>query len=619
MPLIIKPEQHEIDRAGKRLLRDALESLGWVVNKVEEDYGIDFNVQVFDGKSPTGTWFHVQLKSSASSEYAADASFVSQELSIDHARHYALEMRQPVFLIHADVISKQIYWHAPQVDHQLTILLGKTGAKFIRVRIPTEQQLPGTAPDLLTSLDTIYLALGSRELTSASNEAFVESVKHLPDQERLHRAFRERTDTLRLRKIGELFRDRKWSEARPRAEAILGDPDSTIEIKFWARIQLEGIDFATALHAGKSESELHRIPLTHAKALQQLTSSGPKYLKFFSIIARHAAELEILVHENASLFMALHQHLEQHGDPMIALSLYVRKAAHTKRIVSKYNQCVRLARYAAHYPDRWMLGRAVARIINAIGPYLITLRSEKNFQAEQAFSLSALQLCKAAASISAEAGDSEGLVLAILSALMTTHSEDSDACRWSTQGAQTLVDPALRAEAFDRIERAKKRWRGERLEGDYYGDAAWQIIEKIASALCIDLNDKKNAPLVRGLRIAAKDNNPERVLARCEHIIATEGATGPTAREIWRLFNTTRAASKVVHCTLHNFHVEGKDFDAAYTEFKRAHCDSCPDQKPRPEGWRHTKEEEEKIQRRHREFVASLVGSPYALRYTDED
>lgn len=113
---------------------------------------------------------------------------------------------------------------------------------------------------MLTGRDSI---VDGRARLSGTNEAFVESVKHLPDQERLHRAFREKTDTLRLRKIGELFRDRKWREARPRAEAILGDPDSTVEIKFWARIQLEGIDFATALHAGKSESELHRI-LVHA-------------------------------------------------------------------------------------------------------------------------------------------------------------------------------------------------------------------------------------------------------------------------------------------------------------------------------------------------------------------
>jgi hypothetical protein len=56
--VIQKPEQHETDRAAKRLLRESLEPHGWVVDNVEEDYRIASNVQVFDGKSPSGAWFH---------------------------------------------------------------------------------------------------------------------------------------------------------------------------------------------------------------------------------------------------------------------------------------------------------------------------------------------------------------------------------------------------------------------------------------------------------------------------------------------------------------------------------------------------------------------------------
>jgi uncharacterized protein DUF4365 len=159
--VITKPEEHEINRAGKRLLREVLEPLRWVVNDVQEDYGIDWNVQVFDNKSPTGAWFHVHLKSSASSDYAVDHSFASQELSIGYARHFALEMREPVLLIHVDVTSKRIFWYAPQLDRPLAEVLGKTEAKGVTIRIPTHQELPGTAPALLAALDTIYLALFS--------------------------------------------------------------------------------------------------------------------------------------------------------------------------------------------------------------------------------------------------------------------------------------------------------------------------------------------------------------------------------------------------------------------------------------------------------------------------
>jgi len=46
--LITRPVEHDIDRAGKRLLRAALERLGWIPNDVDEDYGIDSNVQSFE-------------------------------------------------------------------------------------------------------------------------------------------------------------------------------------------------------------------------------------------------------------------------------------------------------------------------------------------------------------------------------------------------------------------------------------------------------------------------------------------------------------------------------------------------------------------------------------------
>jgi hypothetical protein len=91
------------------------------------------------------------------------------------------------------------------------------------------------------------------------------------------------------------------------------------------------------------------------------------------------------------------------------------------------------------------------------------------------------------------------------------------------------------------------------------------------------------------------------------------------AQLILELFNMTTAGSKVIHCALHNFHLEGKEQDAAHAEFKQKYCDSCPDRKPRPEGWRYTDEVRRTIQARHREFVVRLVGTPYGYRFTSED
>jgi hypothetical protein len=616
--LIEKPEQHDIDQAGNRLLREVLESFGWVVNDTQRDYGIDSNVQVFEKKSATGSWFHVQLKSSASSDYSSDGTFISQELSVDHARHYALEMRQPIFLIHADVASKKVYWSAPQLDKQLSASLRNADAKSMTVRIPTAQILPASAPEFLKGLSDIHLALANREITSASNSSFSDSLKHIPDQNVHYQAFQEKNNILKLRKIANFYRAREYEQARTRAVAVFGDPDASIEAKVWALTQLGYIDSAIVFRGGKPQSEMAAALLAHARSLQELTRQGPAYLKFYSLIMRSSAELGVLVHKNHSLFLAEQQHAQTFDNPVLALSLFAERAEVTRRVVAKYNQCFRLVRYAANYPDRWMLSRALVGIVNEIGHFLVTLRSENKPAVAKAFSQSAFRICKLAAWISKDAGDEEGAAFALLGALLATNSEDTDEYRWALETAQTLPDDGMREDVLSKLERAKKRWAGELVEGDHHGDTIWQIIQNMASELGIDVSDE-NDPLVRGLRIAARDNKSKRVLATCEHILDSLGATGPIARRIWQLFNISTAGSKVIHCTLHNYHVEGKHLDSAYAEFKRRHCDSCPDRKPRPEGWRGTEEEIRGIQTLHRGFVAILTETPNGFRYTSED
>lgn len=616
--MITKSDEHEIDRAGKRLFRSALEKLGWVLNDVQEDYGIDSNIQIFDGTHPTGAWLHAQLKSSSQSHYSTDHTFVSQELSVDHARHYALEMRQPVVLIHADVEDAKVYWYFPQLDRKLATALRDTSAKSIRLRIPTCQELSQSAPDLLVGLEETYLALADRELVSARIQSFAESLEHFPDQQKLARAFQEKNDVLKLKRIRDYYEKQQFGEARSRADLVIADPDSAIEVKFWAQIQLQAIDYHETVQAGGPQNELPKVVLKHAKAAQRLTRLGPKHLKFYALISRHAAELEIMVYENFSLFMALQQHLETGGNPMMVLGLYGRRSALTRQIVAKYNRCLRLARYAATYRDRWVLGRALTNIVKAIGSYMVTLRAEGRTESEAAFALSAIQICKLAAWISGETGDGEGIVLAILAALLTVHSKDTDAFRWAEQTAQGLSDRTLRADALEAIERATKRWAGFKVDGDYHGDTTWQAIQNMATGIGLDISDE-NSSLVRELRIAARDSSPERVLVNCEHLLAAQGAVGPTARNIRRLLSIDTAGSKVVHCTLHDYHVEEKDLDSAYKEFKRLHCDNCPDATPRPSDWHYDEKARQLEITKYGAFVARFLGGRFGLRYTNKD
>lgn len=87
---LTRPEQHETDSQGKALLHDILARLGWAVTEITEDYGRDFEVEVFHKAQSTGITFSVQLKSSVAPAYSSSGEFVSQELEKPNALYMGL-------------------------------------------------------------------------------------------------------------------------------------------------------------------------------------------------------------------------------------------------------------------------------------------------------------------------------------------------------------------------------------------------------------------------------------------------------------------------------------------------------------------------------------------------
>jgi hypothetical protein len=181
-----------------------------------------------------------------------------------------------------------------------------------------------------------------------------------------------------------------------------------------------------------------------------------------------------------------------------------------------------------------------------------------------------------------------------------------------------IPDPEIRESALEGLDRQSRRWKGEIVPGDHQGDTIWQIMQNVASAHGIDISDE-NSLLVKKLRIAARDDDFGRVLKTCDRIVVTIGSIGPTARFIQSVFATTMAAHKVVHCSLHDFHLEGTELDEAFRAFKKQHCDSCPDRKPRPRTWTYSDVEKAQYENDNRSFLRSLDGTAFAPHPTESD
>jgi hypothetical protein len=238
------------------------------------------------------------------------------------------------------------------------------------------------------------------------------------------------------------------------------------------------------------------------------------------------------------------------------------------------------------------LPRALVKVVQAAAPFIARAGRlgllglpELSGPASQ-YRSSALQICKLMAWIAEESGDQEAIALSTSAALLTVSPQDTEEYSWAIRTLDRITDSEVRREAVRLVERHVKRWQGERVEGDRYADAPQQLVESAAAALGLDISDENN-PIVKGLRIAARDNTPERVLRTCEHILVSMGAIGPAARQIKMPFGIETAGSKVIHCALHKHHHESRELDVALSEFRLKHCDSCPDRSPRPAEWKY--------------------------------
>src|SRR5579871_4074032 len=235
-----RPEQHFIDSAGQRLLHEVLESLGWVVRDVmEQDYGIDFDVEVFRRTSPgldtfetTGVTFKAQLKSSKATAYSAAQAFISETISASNLRYLAQQLTVPTVIFHADVGAQRLYWYAPQLDQHLERVLAERSndAGSITVRISTVNVLPTTTDRLLDAVASAATILAGRSFASVSHVRFFETVIGRDNAELL-RAMQQKTDMLTLAEADRLIQEQRDVDALALLDRIFKDPTATVQTK----------------------------------------------------------------------------------------------------------------------------------------------------------------------------------------------------------------------------------------------------------------------------------------------------------------------------------------------------------------------------------------------------
>src|SRR5207245_1641637 len=81
----------------------------WIIRKqIEEDYGIDLEIEFVDKGHVSGAIAKIQLKSTDTDPFLRDA-IISKYMSLSTA-HYYLRLDLPVYFFLADVKNNSVYW-----------------------------------------------------------------------------------------------------------------------------------------------------------------------------------------------------------------------------------------------------------------------------------------------------------------------------------------------------------------------------------------------------------------------------------------------------------------------------------------------------------------------------
>lgn len=142
-----RPRAHELEEESRQALRRVLPS-AWVVRPIDDDYGIDREVEIFQDGRATGLTFKVQLKASDRAAAAGPARTVQWD-----RLNYWNSLDVPVLIVYFVANSGRTYgrWaHAHDLDPQQ-----RRGRRSTTIRFTDDDLLDAAAPRLLDDVAVV--------------------------------------------------------------------------------------------------------------------------------------------------------------------------------------------------------------------------------------------------------------------------------------------------------------------------------------------------------------------------------------------------------------------------------------------------------------------------------
>jgi len=601
-----RPVHHVTDTRGHALLTSVLAPTGWVLRRLDPDYGADYEVEVFANERTTGSTFKIQLKSSEEPTYSADRSFVSVPLEVPRARYLVNELQVPTVLVQADVTANRLYWTAPQLERELHERLAQAREdSSVTIRVPTANELSAPFDALLLALARARSVLVTRAVTNTSPTDFVAAVNRLPSLDDTIAAFSEITDGLRLANAFRAMEEGELDRAHADLIRMWTNETASMSTRVSAVITLEHVETRQAIRDQFPDRRRIAVIRLAADRLRGLTKNGPVGLKLYALGLRKLGSLHLAIHEYWGIDLHL-QASEKRRDYWLLPMLEYRRVTQIERVYQRMNECTGFLTYALQTTDGLSLGDIIQRFGKAFWALGRQLTISGRHGAEASLSLyrQAFQLFRLAAEMAKLTKDEQRFADAVCAVRLLDADKNSDTYKWMEQEFETIRDPQVRKAATDYL--AKLAGEAEPGPHTRMEASGKQIYENLATGLGIDVTDEGDER-AKWVRLAIDDLDPTRVLRDCEHTFVTLQANPDVPVEI----TLPTAGLKVIHCTKHGHAVRGRTLDAADRVFRERFCAQCPDVKPRPQGWVHTLDWQDAENAKHEALWKKHSGFPF--------
>ncbi|MBA7621407.1 hypothetical protein ES703_28769 [subsurface metagenome] len=376
-----QPKQHSIGRLAGRCFEASLPAHWPTRKQSEDDYGIDYEVEVFKPEEnlaeSTGIIFKAQIKGTKSIQVSSDNKVISHSLDIENGTYLLEEIKIPAIFVVCDVESGECYWTELQSNKEILrsyYEAKENRQKSFTIHIPISSKVQQNHQEIINGVSRCFNALSVRQFMECSIQEFITATE-LTDEERLIAEMDVKRSVLEYRKIEKLIAGKDKAGISKIINTILGSSDTPIELKYAATMAKENLFLLRAYEGEEDRNRFYEVRLEIMQEAFGVVKDGPEHLKSLTSVFISAAELQIFCYEDYHLYINLVLQQEK-PESYWLLEIMHRRSILANEIVDKFNECNMRLRdlfvegYYSVFPE------AAGRISESIIQLVLRLRIE---------------------------------------------------------------------------------------------------------------------------------------------------------------------------------------------------------------------------------------------------